>query len=196
MTSQASNSPIDICARALVLIGAEPLTSFDDDTSEALVASNMYEDVARASLLNSRWRFAVEQSFLNRLTDTPIGRYDAAYQLPSNLLMVHAITENGQVIKYDRYGDKVFCNASEGAEIVCDYTYRADEVEWPAYFTLAVEYHMASIFATSIARDTSMANLFEQKAVNHMARARALDSQQQTTRKLQTSRFITMRRSL
>ena len=63
--STTANSPIDICARALILIGADPITSFDEDTTEALVASNMYEDVARASLVNSRWRFATNQAVLN-----------------------------------------------------------------------------------------------------------------------------------
>ena len=67
MTSTASNSSIDICARALILIGAEPITSFSDNTTEALVASNMYEDVARSSLTNCRWRFATDQAQLARL---------------------------------------------------------------------------------------------------------------------------------
>ncbi len=58
VTSTPSNSPIDVCSRALILIGADPITSFDDNTNEALVASNMYEDIARASLVNSRWRFS------------------------------------------------------------------------------------------------------------------------------------------
>ena len=30
VTSTPANSAIDICARALILIGAEPITSFDD----------------------------------------------------------------------------------------------------------------------------------------------------------------------
>ena len=45
MTSTAANSAIDIASRALVLIGAEPITSFDSGSNEAVVASNMYEDV-------------------------------------------------------------------------------------------------------------------------------------------------------
>lgn len=46
VTSTPANSAIDICARALILIGAEPITSFDDGNNEALVASNVYEDIA------------------------------------------------------------------------------------------------------------------------------------------------------
>ena len=56
MPSTAANSAIDICSRALILIGADPITSFEDDTTEALVASNMYEDIARSQLSLMRWR--------------------------------------------------------------------------------------------------------------------------------------------
>ena len=83
VTSTPANTSIDICSRALILIGAEPITSFDDGNNEALIASNMYEDVARAALVNSRWRFSTNQAVLNRLTSEPTGRYDAAYQLPT-----------------------------------------------------------------------------------------------------------------
>ena len=58
VSSTPSNSPIDVCSRALILIGAEPIASFGDNTNEALVATNMYEDIARSALVNSRWRFA------------------------------------------------------------------------------------------------------------------------------------------
>ena len=66
VTSTSSDSPVDICSRALILIGAEPITSFDDGNNEALVSSNMYEDVAQSSLVNTRWRFATNQEVLNR----------------------------------------------------------------------------------------------------------------------------------
>jgi len=47
----------------------------------------------------------------------------------------------------------------------------------------------------AVARDQGLANLMEQKANILMMQARRLDSQQQTTRKLHTSRFIAQRRS-
>ena len=115
VTSTPANSAIDICARALILIGAEPITSFDDGNNEALVASNVYEDIARATLTSTRWRFATNQAILNRLTDPPTGRYDAAYQLPDGWLMTHAVTVNDVAIEYQTYGDKIFANTASGA---------------------------------------------------------------------------------
>lgn len=192
--STPANSPIDICSRALILIGAEPITSFEDDTSEALIAGNMYEDIARTNLTSTRWRFATNQSVLNRLTDAPTGRFNSAYQLPDHLF-VHAITVNDFAIEYNIYGDKAFCDASENDILIADFTFRANEVGWPSYFSVCVEYAMAVVFATALIRDASLSSLMQSQYVQLLAKARSTDSQQQTTRKVTTSRFITNRRS-
>ena len=189
MASTAANSAIDIAARALTLIGANPISSFSDVSTEALIANNMYEDVAQASLCQTRWRFATNQAVLNQLTDEPTGRFSVAHQLPVDSIMVHAITVSDLLIIYSIYGDKVFSDASTTDELVVDYSFRADEITWPSYFTLAVEYQLAAIFASSIARDDTLTQVMEAKAERLMAKARNLDSQQQTTRKLVTNRF-------
>ena len=195
VTSKAASSPVDVCSRALIMIGADPITSFDDGNNEALIASNMYEDIARASLVNTRWRFATNQVILNRLTEVPTGRYDAAYQLPSGWLMTHAVTVNDNPIEYQTYGDKLFNNASSSDELVLDFTYRAEEQYWPSYFTVAVEYELAVVFAVGLARDQQLAQLMSQQAIAAMTKARNLDGQQQTPRKLITNRFISNRRT-
>ena len=138
MTSEASNSAIDIASRALILIGADPITSFSETTTEATVASNLYEDVVRACLTNTRWRFATNQKVLNALSDAPTGRFDIAHQLPSDLLMLHALTVNDNLVDYTVYGDKVFSNRTVADSVIADYTFRATEVTFPSYFTLAV----------------------------------------------------------
>ena len=195
MASTGANSAIDIASRALVLIGAEPITSFDSSSTEALVATNMYEDTVRAMLSTARWRFATEQAVLNQLSDVPTGRFDIAHQLPSNLLVLHGVTINDRLIDFTVYGDKVFSDSTSSDTLVADFTFRADEVDFPSYFSLALQYSLASIFATSIARDDRLMQLMETKANQLMAKARNIDAQQQTTRKLVTSRFISNRRS-
>lgn len=195
MTSGVANTPIKICSRASLLIGGQAIQSFEDGTAESNVAAAMYEDVARTALTNSRWRFATNQAVLNRLSTEPTGRFDAAYQLPSGLLMVNAVTVNDAPIEYDIYGSKVFCDASENEELVCDYVFRAEENTWPPYFVMAVEFMVASVFAISVARDAQLATIMDGKANLQLAQARRLHSQQQTTRKLNTSRFIAQRRS-
>ena len=195
VTSTSSNSSVDICSRALILIGAEPITSFDDGNNEALISSSMYEDVAQSALVNTRWRFATNQLVLNRLSDAPTGRYEASYQMPSDSLMIHALTVNGFNIEFQTYSDNLFCDADASDQVIADYTYRVLEQYWPSYFIMSVQFQLASVFAISLARDGSLSQLMDQKAAFLMAKARGVDSQSQTNRKLDTSRFISNRRS-
>ena len=109
--------------------------------------------------------------------------------------MLHALTVNDNIIEYNVYGDLAYTNGSITDQVIADYTIRVGEEKFPSYFILAVEYALASAFAVSIARDDGLAAILERKAQQLMQQARTLDSQQQTTRKLTTSRFITERRS-
>jgi hypothetical protein len=190
-----ANTAIKVCSRASILMGGSPISSFTDGTVESDVCDAMYEDIARASLTNTRWGFATNQAVLNRIATPPTARFDAAYQLPSNTLTVSAVTVNDSPIVFDTYGDKIFCDTATTEEVVADYIFRALEAEWPSYFTLAVEYSMAAVLALSVARDGSLAQMIEQKANLQMMQARRYDSQRQTTQRLNTSRFIAQRRS-
>jgi hypothetical protein len=190
-----ANTAIKICSRASILMGGIPIQSFSEGTTEADVVDAMYEDIARAALTNTRWRFATNQAQLSRLEAAPTGRFDAAYQLPNDLIMLSAVTIGDEPIMYDTYGDKVYCDATENDVVIADYIFRADESNWPPYFTIAVEFQVAAMLAVSVARDAQLASMMEQKGELQMSRARRLDSQQQTTRKLNTSRFIAQRRS-
>jgi len=192
---EVANTAIKICSRSSILIGGEAIQSFTDGTTESDVANSIYEDIARSSLTTTRWRFATTQVQLSRLTDVATSRYDAAYQLPSDMLMLNSLTINDTIIKYDTYTDKAFCNAVETDVVMADYVFRVGEEHWPPYFTLAVELALAGIFAVSVARDAQLSSAMEARAELQMRRAKTLDSQQQTTRKLHTSRFISQRRS-
>ena len=194
VVSTKSDTAIDICNRGLIFIGAEPITSFDDGTTEARVAANVYEDVVQTSLTNARWRFATNQETLNRLTDAPTARFDLAYQQPNDTLIIHAITVNDNPIEYQIYGDMIYADTTTTDTVVADYTFRQTEEFFPSYFVMAVAYSLAQIFATSIARDGSLTQTMATLADRAMLKARSVDSQQQTTRKLITGRFVQNRR--
>jgi hypothetical protein len=190
-----ANTELKVCNRALQLIGADTMSAFTDVTIEAQVASALYEDIARDALTDSRWRFASKQESLYSNGSTPLGRWASSFTVPSDMLSANAITINDSPIEYDLYGDDVYCDAGSSDVLILDYVFRALEANWPAYFTIAVEFKMASVFALSVARDENLATIMENRAELLMRRARSKDSQQQTTRKLNTSRFITQRRS-
>jgi len=132
------------------------LTSFSDGTVEADVCDAIYEDVARGCLTDMPWRFAMTQVALNRDVTAPDGRWDAAYEIPSGALRIVSVTVNDNLISYDRYGDKIFCNASSSDTVVMDYVQRVQESFWPGWFVMVVIYQLASELAVAIARDNGM----------------------------------------
>jgi len=190
-----ADSALEVTNNALYLMGDQAITSFTDGSAQAEVANALYEDVVNTALSNHRWRFASKQRVLTRMSVEPEGKWDVAYRMPGDLVHVISVTVNDYPIKYDIYGDKVYCNASEADSVVMDYIYRPDESAWPSTFKMAVKYSLASEFAIALARDNQLASLMAQKSNFNMAQARRIDSQQQTTRKLHTSRFIAERRS-
>ena len=153
----ATTSKIDIAQQAMVLVGLQPLTSFDDKTDEALSANLLYETVVKDCLSQHTWNFATGQKALNRLADTPVDIWDAAYQLPTDVepLIVQTLTNDDVTVQYDRYEDKVYtldAEVSSEDTLVATYQFRADEDDWPPYFVMYVVYRLASPIAFSMAR--------------------------------------------
>jgi len=193
-----ATSKVDICARALVMIGAQPISSFEDGSTEALVASNVYEDILQASLTRHRWKFATNQKELSLLSTTPVGRYEYAYQLPADpgVLQINTLTVNDYIIPYTRYKNMIYVNTyGANHNLVLDYIYRVEEDYFPAHFRLALEYELASLFAGSVARDAGMINQFKQMSDRQFLISKNIDTAEVTTRKLDTSRFINLRNS-
>lgn len=186
-----AETKFDICSRALVRIGAKPITSFDDNTTESDVAREEYEPLVQAMLSAYPWRFAGRQFRLNKLAERPLDRWAWYYQLPSDLLVLRAVTWGGLPIEYDRYEDRIATN--HDGDIVADYTIRPDESRWPPFFTHALTLELESIFARAIARDSDLADRKKKEAESAWAKARNLDSQQQTARRFQPSRLVTVR---
>ena len=192
---RVADSALEVATNALYLIGADAITDFSADTVEAKVANALYEDIVRTSFASFRWRFATTQSNLVRVSTAPKGRFDSSYNIPSSCITLIAVTVNDLPIEYDVYGNKVFCDATSNDTVLLDFIQRAAESTWPSYFTTAVEFSLAAAFAISIARDAQLTQLMEQKSAMLFAKARNIDSQTQTTRKLNTTRFISQRRS-
>ena len=189
---------IDISSRALIMIGANPISSFTDGSTEALVVNNIYEEIVEASLTRHKWRFATGQKQLSLLSAAPTGRYEYAYQIPASplCLQIIAVTSNDHAIPYSRYEDKIYLDGyGSNSTVIMDYVFRQDEDQFPPHFRLALEYKLASIFAGSIARDSGMVREFDELGERQLLIAKNTDSQETTTKILSTSRFITERRS-
>lgn len=184
-----SETKFDICNKALVLVGANIITSFDEATTESTVAGQLYESTLEAMLTRVRWRFAAKQIQLSFQSVAPLGRYKSAYLSPPDALLIHTVTVNDNVIAYDRYENKIFTDTGSGDTLICDYTFQPSEAEFPPYFKQCMVFELASLFAGAIARNDSLSELYRNRAINQIAIAKSTDSQAQTTKRMDLNRM-------
>lgn len=190
------NSAIDICNRALTMIGASTITSFVDGNTEANVAAQLYESCVEDMLSRHRWRFSTRQEQISRLVTPPTNpRWAAAYAEPADMIVMHVVTVNGFPIEYDRYQNEVHCNATDTDVVIADYTYRSSEGLWPPTFVTAMELQLASLFAVPIGHQEGLSDRMEKRAMRQTSVARTVDSQSQTTRKLHVKLYESVRRT-
>jgi len=190
-----TDSKFDICSQALVLVGANTINSFDENTTESKVSGQLYESTLENLLTRCRWRFASKQQQLSKLTTNPLGRYDSAYQVPSDALQMHTVSLSDSIIEYDRYGNEIYADTSASDILIADYTFQPSEAYFPPYFKQALVFELASLFAGAIARNDTLSQLYSNKATIQLTVAKGQDSQAQTNRRVNVDRFRNRRNS-
>jgi hypothetical protein len=187
-------SNIEIINRALVLLGAERISSLSDGSTESESAAQIYPGVVEDLISRYRWRFAHVQAQLSRLSATPDARWDAAYQLPSDLAILETVTVSDEPIEYDRMEDKIVCNAASTDAVYAEYVVLNDESKWPGYFVSLVVYELASLLSTPVGDREDLAERFEKRSLRQFGLAKNLDAQSVTTKHIKTTRFTDARR--
>ena len=191
---------VDVASRACVLAGLNPISGFNNSNDEEKASQELYPGIRDQCLTSYSWRFAVKESQLDRLNDTPVsGRWEAVYDLPSDMLMLRAVTVSGRRIPYDRYAENnIYTNTSADDVVVADYVYQVSEAHWPPYFARYVEYKAAAVLAASITLQSDLAGYYDQQAEVQFVTAKHMDGQSQTSgyerTRAPTSRFLQVRR--
>jgi hypothetical protein len=181
----------DVASSALVMLGANPVSSFDSSgTTEEIACHHLYQSAIDNLLSLYPWRFATRSLQMSRDHENddnplkPVG-WQAVYTVPSDMRAMQTIRLNkdGRDIPYDRFENKVFCNAVATDAVYAIYTYEPPVAWWPGYFTELAEVGVAGklAFALSGKLDlrVDLEKLFEVK----FRLAKNADSRQQTTRK-------------
>jgi len=182
-------SSIDLCARALIKVGAEPIASFDDGTVEARVAASLYPAVRDAVLSFHPWNFAIAQKRLAALVDEPVAGFQRAFSLPPDSLRVLSAGSagEGRGVRYRIVGDRLLTDASE---VILTYVGRADEALYPPYFALAIIARLAAEFCIPLTDSTTRWKALHDLAEAELRRARLCDAQEETPAALRSFPLI------
>ncbi|MDF2780399.1 MAG: uncharacterized protein K0S96_203, partial [Geminicoccaceae bacterium] len=87
---------IELCSSALIKLGADSISSFEDGTAEARVAARLYPLARDAMLCAHPWSFATKKAELARLAGPPATDFAYAYQLPNDLLQALSAGDAGR----------------------------------------------------------------------------------------------------
>jgi hypothetical protein len=183
---------VALCSRALIRLGAAPITSFSDGTAESEIAGALFAPIRDALLSAYGWSFALGQVALAQLSTPPVADYRFAYQLPTDFLRAISAGSNGRGrgVNYRLARGALHTNAET---VMLTYIFRPEEEEFPPYFDQALMARLAAEFAIPVTESTSRAEALYRLAEQEFQRARQIDAQQDSPNRLESFSLIDAR---
>jgi hypothetical protein len=163
----AGDTKLSICSDALIMLGANPLSSFTVGTDDAQVADRLYDDVRDTLLMQYPYSWSIKKVKLAQLVQTPINEWKYIYQLPGNLLGNPKAVFNVDAVgarpqrDFEIYGDGLNTNYEN---VWIDYQYRPEPFEFPPYFVRLLKTALAAEFAEPVTDQITKADYFHNRA--------------------------------
>ncbi len=175
---------IDLCSRALVKIGANSISSFDEGTAEAHVAASIYPAIRDGLLSTHPWNFALAQKRLAKLEESPIADYQNRFALPEDSLRIISAGSGtrGRGLPY-KIQHRTLCIDAD--DVVLTYICRAAEADFPPFFNLALIARLAAEFCIPLTDSTSRWAALHKIAEDELRRARLTDAQEDTPARIE-----------
>lgn len=80
------SSPLEICNRGLQLLGAETISSLNDNNKSARACKLAYDNLRKAELRSRHWNFAIKRANLAADVTTPVFGKSLFFPLPEDFL--------------------------------------------------------------------------------------------------------------
>lgn len=159
---------ISICSDALILLGAEPITSFTDGSDAAQACSRLYPDLRDSIISSYVWSWSLKKTQISRLSTAPVNEWQYAYQLPGDMLSgVLAVfetagtTERSRRYGWEIYGEELYTNMQT---VYIDYQQTVSESKMPVYFIRLLRMALAAELAIVITDQATKADYFRGQA--------------------------------
>jgi len=183
---------VALASRALIRIGAAPITSFSDGTAQSEIAGALFGPVRDGLLSAYAWSFATGQVALSELGTPPLADFNKAFQLPNDFLRALS-AGSGTKGRGLRYRISRGALHTDSEDVVLTYIFRSEEEEFPPYFDQALIARLSAEFVIPITENTSRAETAFRLAENEFKRARQIDAQQDTPNKIENFSLVDVR---
>lgn len=164
----AGDTSLSICSDALIMLGAQPISSFTEGTDSAQACDRLYPDLRDSLLSRYPWSWSYKKVQLARLASTPVTEWSYAYQLPGDIISgVRALFNTsdtfGLPLRYgwELYGDQVYTNEDK---VYIDYQATVIESKMPTYFVHLLRTAMAGELGMVITDQVTKADYYRSLA--------------------------------
>lgn len=164
-------SQVQIINIALTRLGADPIASLTDSSTEAKVANVLWETARRSSLRDHPWNFAVTEVELAQIYGATTHGYKYVYQLPADCLRLLEVYGGAD---YKQSGRRLATNAEQ-----CVIKYVKDVIdttEWDALFVDVMAQRLCAEMAYAITKSQTTADSNFQLYAQKLAKARFVDA--------------------
>jgi hypothetical protein len=168
-------SQVSICSNALLILGAQPISSMDDANDRARLCNSLWDTTLDNLLRSHLWNCAIKRTSIAADSTAPAYDYSYQYTLPSDFLRLIAVGEYGHEPDHRVEGRKILC---DDTPLKLRYVYRNTDVgTWDSMLVQAMTLSMAARMAYAITQSASMEQTRNQELQAHMKQARAIDGQ-------------------
>lgn len=184
---------VSIASNALLMLGAQPINDFSEDSDRARLASNIYTQVRDKLLRSHPWNCAIKRVVLSPATEAPAFGYSYKFTLPGDWLRTLSVGDYGEEIDYRTEGRVILADDSV---IKLRYIFRNDqESTWDTMLIDAMTQAMQACMAYGITQSTSKEELEFKKLEMALKQARAVDGQDDPPETLGDFRLLAARHS-
>lgn len=168
------DSDVGICNKALLLLGAETITSFNDGSAVGAACKTFYNDVKLSTLGMYAWSFTIKKVQLSQETATPQSEWTYQYTLPSDMLtgVPRAVRTSGSagasLLKSWEIGQSAAGTTvlfTDATTIFIDYQKEVSEGSMPTHVVTLLSYQMAWHLAQVITDQIDKTNFWRSVAL-------------------------------
>lgn len=163
---------ISIVNSALIALGADTISSINQNTKSAIVMKAIYSLVRDEVQACHPWNFTLSRQTIAPISTEPVHTYDFLYDFPNDALTLWEVIPHD--IEYLVENRQIVCNESS-LDVIFGIQ-NTDESSWDAMFAEAMSFRLAAKTAYSLAQSLELTQYFDNKYKETLSQARWRDS--------------------
>ena len=189
-------SVVDMCNSALNLLGASTISALTDDSKNARLCNQRYENVRNRVFRSHAWNCLHKRLQLAQNSTTPVIEYSFAYALPSDCLRVLKV-HNGatdsivSAIDYKLEGKNIVTD--EGTIYLIYIAKVTDPNEYDSYLQESISHQLAADLCYAITNNATLANNYMTRADERLREARFIDATENSLGTIESNEFTDAR---